>query len=411
MTAVAIGRAGDRDVIVSGSDDGTVRVWDAVTGDPVGDPLTGHDRPGELRWRSGGPGTATSSSPAPTTARCGSGTRSPATRSARRWPATTAAVSGGGGRAGRGPRRHRLRPADGTVRVWDAVTGDPAGDPLTGHTGPVNAVAVGPGRGPGRHRLRLRRRHGAGLGRGHRRTRSATRWPATPSRVNAVAIGRAGDRDVIVSGPTTARCGSGTRSPASRSATRWPATTGPVTAVAIGRAGDRDVIVSGCDDGTVRVWDAATGQPAGDAADRPQRPGEPRWRSGGPGTARSSSPAPTTARCGSGTRSPATRSASPLAGHDRPVTRGGDRAGRGPRRDRLRPDDGTVRVWDAVTGAAGRRRRWPATTGSVDAVAIGRAGGPRRHRLRLRRWHGAGLGRGHRRSPVGAPAGRPRPAG
>jgi WD40 repeat protein len=36
---------GDRDVIVSGSDDQTVRVWDAVTGDPVGGPLAGHDGP------------------------------------------------------------------------------------------------------------------------------------------------------------------------------------------------------------------------------------------------------------------------------------------------------------------------------------------------------------------------------
>ena len=35
MFAVAVGRAGDRDVIVSGGDDGTVRVWDAVTGQPV----------------------------------------------------------------------------------------------------------------------------------------------------------------------------------------------------------------------------------------------------------------------------------------------------------------------------------------------------------------------------------------
>ena len=28
VTAVAVGRLGDRDVIVSGSDDGTVRIWD-----------------------------------------------------------------------------------------------------------------------------------------------------------------------------------------------------------------------------------------------------------------------------------------------------------------------------------------------------------------------------------------------
>ena len=42
VAAVAVGRAGDRDVIVSASHDGTVRVWDAATGQPRGRPLTGH---------------------------------------------------------------------------------------------------------------------------------------------------------------------------------------------------------------------------------------------------------------------------------------------------------------------------------------------------------------------------------
>ena len=37
--------------------------------------------------------------------------------------------------------------------------------------------------------------------------------------------------------------------------------TGKVEAVAIGRIGDRDIIVSGSWDHTVRMWDAATGQP------------------------------------------------------------------------------------------------------------------------------------------------------
>ena len=30
---------------------------------------------------------------------------------------------------------------DATVRLWDPVTATPVGDPLTGHTGPVRAVA------------------------------------------------------------------------------------------------------------------------------------------------------------------------------------------------------------------------------------------------------------------------------
>ena len=83
--------------MVSGSDDETVRVWDAATG-------------------------------------ARSATRSPATPAAVQAVAVgqldgrTVVVSGSGDR---------------TVRVWDAATGAPVGDPFTGHTGPVNAVAVG----------------------------------------------------------------------------------------------------------------------------------------------------------------------------------------------------------------------------------------------------------------------------
>jgi WD40 repeat protein len=42
VASIAIGRAGDRDIIVTGSEDGTVQIWDAVTGVPVGKPLAGH---------------------------------------------------------------------------------------------------------------------------------------------------------------------------------------------------------------------------------------------------------------------------------------------------------------------------------------------------------------------------------
>ena len=75
---MAIGRAGDRDIIVSGSDDQTVRIWDAVTGDPRRPvPLAGHDD-----WvdavaigRAGDRDVIVSGS---AMRQCGSGTRSPA---------------------------------------------------------------------------------------------------------------------------------------------------------------------------------------------------------------------------------------------------------------------------------------------------------------------------------------------
>ena len=101
VAAVAVGRVGDREVIVSGGKDGTVQVWDAASGQPVGLPLTG-----------------------------------PADR--------VAAVA-----VGQGEDREVMIAGgkDGTVQVWDAVSGQPVGPPLTGHNGPVAAVAGG--RGPG----------------------------------------------------------------------------------------------------------------------------------------------------------------------------------------------------------------------------------------------------------------------
>jgi hypothetical protein len=54
MSAVAVGLAGGREVIVSGSGDRTVRMWDAAIGAPVGQRLTGHRGP--VTAVAGGPG-------------------------------------------------------------------------------------------------------------------------------------------------------------------------------------------------------------------------------------------------------------------------------------------------------------------------------------------------------------------
>jgi WD40 repeat protein len=96
VNAVAVGQLGGRTVVVSGSDDGTVRVWDAAVGEPLGGPFTGHTgyvnavAVGQLGGR-------------------------------------TVVVSGSD---------------DGTVRVWDAAVGEPLGGPLTGHTDWINAVTI-----------------------------------------------------------------------------------------------------------------------------------------------------------------------------------------------------------------------------------------------------------------------------
>jgi WD40 repeat protein len=97
VTSVALGEVEGRAVVVSGAEDGTVRLWDAATGAPRGKLLTGH-----------------------------------------KGSVMSVAVGHVQGRAvvvsaGR----------DGTVRLWDAATGATRGQPITGHEDSVRSVAVG----------------------------------------------------------------------------------------------------------------------------------------------------------------------------------------------------------------------------------------------------------------------------
>ncbi|KAG8984013.1 hypothetical protein FRB90_005624, partial [Tulasnella sp. 427] len=94
ISSVAFSADGKR--IASGSTYGTVRLWDAETGQQSGEPLEGH------------------------TARV-----------------TSVALSPDGKRIASGS-------SDGTVRLWDADTGQQSGEPLTGHTARVTSVALSP---------------------------------------------------------------------------------------------------------------------------------------------------------------------------------------------------------------------------------------------------------------------------
>jgi WD40 repeat protein len=92
VSSIALSPDGTR--IASGSYDNTVRVWDAVTGQPIGQPLSGHTD-----------------------------------------PASSVAFSPDGTRIASGSY-------DNTVRVWDAVPGRSVVDPLSGYTDAVTSVAV-----------------------------------------------------------------------------------------------------------------------------------------------------------------------------------------------------------------------------------------------------------------------------
>ncbi len=247
FSVVTLGRLGDRDVIVSGSYDGTVRIWDA-TGRPVVDPLTGHSSSvsSVAVGRLGDRDVIVSGS--------GDGT-------VRVWDAAghpvgdpinaiyVYAVAVGG----LGDRDVIVTGGmDSRVWIWDAA-GQPVGDPLSGHAGNVCAVAVG----------RLGDRDVIVSGSDDRTVRI---WDAAghpvgepltghTHEVHAVAVGRLGDREVIVSGSwdATVRIWDADGHPVGHPLTGHTAW---VVALAVGRLGDRDVIVSGSWDATVRIWDA-----------------------------------------------------------------------------------------------------------------------------------------------------------
>jgi WD40 repeat protein len=206
VTSVAFSPDGKR--IVSGNSDKTVRVWDASSGQTIGKPFHGHEN------------MVSSVSYSPDGKRI---------------------VSGG---------------YDKTVRVWNASSGQTIGKPLKGHEDNVDSVAFSP--------------NGKRIVSGSR-DKTVRVWDANSGQT----IGKPlkGHEDVVSSvafSPDSKRIVSGSLDKTVR---LWDASNGQsigkpleghedqVFSVAFGPDGKR--IVSGSYDKTVRVWDASNSQPIG----------------------------------------------------------------------------------------------------------------------------------------------------
>ncbi len=225
--AVATARLGERPVVVTGNSDGSVAVWDMLTGAIVDEPLTGHR--GFVD--------------AVTTARLGD---------------RTVIVSGG---------------RDGTVRVWDLATHAAVGAPIVGYADTVATLATAELNGRpviiagGSHLLDGRDLAGVGV-------RTVRAWDLDTHAEITDFPGDAGSVFTAVTAPldghTVVVTGGADRAVHVRDlATGTPV--GPpllghtdwVSAMATVQLGTQVDVVTGGRDGTVRVWDLAGHAPVG----------------------------------------------------------------------------------------------------------------------------------------------------
>ncbi|CCA77814.1 related to WD40-repeat protein (notchless protein), partial [Serendipita indica DSM 11827] len=129
----------DSSQIVSGSDDKTIRLWDTVTGQPLGEPLQGHEA-GIL-----------SVAFSPDGSQIVSGSED---QNIRLWDTSTGQPLGEPLRGHYGSIRSVIFSPDGskivsgsddkTIRLWDAATGQSLRPPLQGHDDAITSVVLSP---------------------------------------------------------------------------------------------------------------------------------------------------------------------------------------------------------------------------------------------------------------------------
>lgn len=267
ITSVAFGVIDGGEVIVSGSRDNTIRVWDARTGEVIGAPLEGHtDCVTSIAI-----GVIHGTPVIPVIV---SGSKD---KTIRLWDARTGAPVG---TPFKGHTRMLTSVSfgalegrevvcsgsdDNTIRLWDARTGTPIGVPLEGHADCVTSVAIGVIHGTPVMPVIVSGSKDKIVLLWNPRTNERIRWPfhEHTDEVTSLSFGTFEGREVIVSGSkdSTVRL--------------WDPRTGApigvplrghtdcVTSVACGTLDGREIIVSGSDDNTIRIWEARTREPVG----------------------------------------------------------------------------------------------------------------------------------------------------
>ncbi|MFI6307572.1 caspase family protein [Amycolatopsis thailandensis] len=258
VTAVAIGELGEYSIGVTGDDQGRLCIWDLSTGQRLAGPLHGHThRVNEIALCTMTDRAVAATAGADGTVRIWdleSGTQRGAAIAGHRGPVTAVKI----GQLGDAVVLVTSG-ADNRIRVWDIETHEEIGDSLIGHAEGINAIALGSL--DGRHVV-VSASADCTMGVWDLATRRLVGEPVYAHYLGAraIAIGAIGSDPVAVTaGLDAARLWNlRTRQPIGQPLAGHP---NGVSAVAVASVEGRPIAITAGMDSTVRVWDLTADQP------------------------------------------------------------------------------------------------------------------------------------------------------